>query len=74
MSDSGGMSIIDPYRPNPTNGVGALQGMAQFAIAQEELAKRQTDAALAHATRQYLTHVMGLPEGTDPQQVQRFSG
>lgn len=51
-----------------------MQGMAQFAMAQEELAKRQTDAALAHATRQYLTHVMGLPRGTDPQQVQQFNG
>jgi hypothetical protein len=74
MSDSGGMSIIDPYRPNPTNGIGAMQGMAQFAMSQEELAKRQGDAALAHATRQYLTRVMGLPEGVDPMTVQQSNG
>jgi hypothetical protein len=74
MSDSGGMSIIDPYRPNPTNGVGAMQGMAQFAMSQEELAKRQGEAALAQATRQYLARMMGLPEGVDPGKIQEYNG
>lgn len=71
MSEFG--TIIDPYRVAPSGG-GVLEGLAQMAMGQEQVAKMKQDAMLAQATRQYLAQQMGLPEGADPMAVQNFRG